>query len=156
MQKLFFKPSEFFLRFAIRIGGRPAQVYRPNALFGSTAISEGQPVSHAKAVFQAQRVQRRDSTVGVFRHPIFKEFQTMAEHAQVDVHTLQMDYARQQANAGQQYEEWVQNCDRLRYAVSVAGTSLLQERLAVLERNPPDPATATHVQVEDPGIGNGC
>ena len=80
----------------------------------------------------------------------------MAEHAQVDVHTLQMDYARQQANADKQYEQWVQNCDRLRYAVSVAGTSLLQERLAVLERNPPDPATATHVQVEDPGIGNGC
>ena len=48
-----------------------------------------------------------------------------------------MDYARQQANADQQYEEWVQNCDRLRYAVSVAGTSLLQERRAVLERNPP-------------------
>ena len=70
--------------------------------------------------------------------------------------SLQMEYARQQANADQQYEEWVQNCDRLRYAVSVAGTSLLQERLAVLERNPPDPATATHVQVEDPGIGNGC
>ena len=62
---------------------------------------------------------------------------SMAEHAQVDVHALQMDYARQQANADQQYEEWVQNCDRLRYAVSVAGTSLLQERLAVLERNPP-------------------
>ena len=37
------------------IVGRPAQVYRPNALFGSTAISEGQLVSNAKAVFQAQR-----------------------------------------------------------------------------------------------------
>ena len=80
----------------------------------------------------------------------------MAEHAQVDVHALQMDYARQQANADQQYEQWVQNCDRLRYAVSVAGTSLLRERLAVLERNPPGPATDTHVQVEDPGSGNGC
>ena len=74
-----------------------------------------------------------------------------------------MDYARQQANADQQYEEWVQNCDRLRYAVSFYRGELephvaheLQERLAVLERNPPDPATATHVQVEDPGIGNGC
>ena len=67
----------------------------------------------------------------------------MAEHAQVDVHALQMDYARQQANADQQYQQWVQNCDRLRYAVSVAGTSLLQERLAVLERNPPDPVTAS-------------
>ena len=61
----------------------------------------------------------------------------MVEHVQVDVHALQMDYARQQANADQQYEEWVQNCGRLRYAVSVAGTSLLQERLAVLERTPP-------------------
>ena len=84
----------------------------------------------------------------------------MAEHAQVDVHALQMDYARQQANADQQYEQWVQNCDRLRYAVSVAGTSLLQElqehQLALLERNPPGPATDTHVQVEDPGSGNGC
>ena len=80
----------------------------------------------------------------------------MAEHAQVDVHALQMDYARQQANADQQYEQWVQNCDRLRYAVSVAGTSLLQQHLAVLERNPPGPATDTHVQVEDPGSGNGC
>ena len=77
--------------------------------------------------------------------------------------SLQMDYARQQANADQQYEEWVQNCDRLRYAVSFYRGELephvaheLQERLAVLERNPPDPATATHVQVEDPGSGNGC
>ena len=65
--------------------------------------------------------------------------------------SLQMEYSRQQANADQQYGQWVQNCDRLRYAVSVSGISLLQERLAVLERNPPDPATATHVQVEDPG-----
>ena len=101
-----------------------------------------------------------DSTVGVFRHPICKEFQTMAEHAQVDVHALQMDYARQQANADQQYEQWVQNCDRLRYAVSFYRgeheheyAQEVQERLAVLERNPPDP---THVQVEDPGSGNGC
>ena len=38
----------------------------------------------------------------------------MAEHAQVDVHALQMDYARQQANADQQYEQWVQNCDPLK------------------------------------------
>ena len=60
-------------------------------------------------------------------------------------------------------EEWVQNCDRLRYAVSFYRgehehevSQELQERLAVLERNPPDLATATHVQVEDPGSGNGC
>ena len=74
----------------------------------------------------------------------------MAEHVQVGVHALQMDYARQQANADQQYEEWAQNSESRRYAVlfyrgehqhEVAQE--LQERLAVLERNPPDPATAT-------------
>ena len=47
MKRLLFKPSEFFLRSAILILGRPAQVYRLDALFGSTAISEGQPVSNA-------------------------------------------------------------------------------------------------------------
>ena len=74
--------------------------------------------------------------------------------------SLQMEYARQQANADQLYEEWVHNCASLSHAIlfyrgehqhEVAQE--LQERLAVLERNPPDP---THVQVEDPGSGNGC
>ena len=78
--------------------------------------------------------------------------------------SLQMEYARQQANADQQYEEWVQNCESLRHHAVLfyrgehqhEVAQELQERLAVLERNPPDPATATHVQVEDPGSGNGC
>ena len=88
-----------------------------------------------------------DSTVGVFRHPILKEFQHVRPLVSPD-----RLYARQQANADQQYEEWVQNCESLRHAVlfyrgehqhEVAQE--LQERLAVLERNPPDPATAVPV-----------
>ena len=65
MQKLFLKPSESFFDF--RYSGRPAQVYRPNAFFGPTAISEGQLVSNAKAVFQAQRVFLRFAILRVGR-----------------------------------------------------------------------------------------
>ena len=84
----------------------------------------------------------------------------MSDHVQGDAWSLQMEYARQQVNADQQYEQWVDSVHSLRHAVLFYRgeheheyAQEVQERLAVLERNPPDP---THVQVEDPGIGNGC
>ena len=84
----------------------------------------------------------------------------MSDHVQGDAWSLQMEYARQQVNADQQYEQWVDSVHSLRHAVLFYRgeheheyAQEVQERLAVLERNPPDP---THVQVEDPGSGNGC
>ena len=84
----------------------------------------------------------------------------MSDHVQGDAWSLQMEYARQQVNADQQYEQWVDSVHSLRHAVLFYRgeheheyAQEVQERLAVLERNPPDP---THVQVGDPGSGNGC
>ena len=87
---------------------------------------------------------------------LFEKNFSMSDHVQGDAWSLQMEYARQQANADQQYEQWVDSVQSLRQQqqwVDSEYAQEVQERLAVLERNPPDP---THVQVEDPGSGNGC
>ena len=87
---------------------------------------------------------------------LFEKNFSMSDHVQGDAWSLQMEYARQQANADQQYEQWVDSVHSLRQQqqwVDSEYAQEVQERLAVLERNPPDP---THVQVGDPGSGNGC